>query len=165
MATGMGLEDYRDLARELLLPAEQDATRPSVIIETGRGNIIIELFAQDAPLATQSFLDLADRRFFDGHRWHRVVPAFVIQDGDPRGDGTGGPGYTLRDEVNRRSYERGTVGMARSGPDTGGSQFFITLSPQPHLEGAYTVFGQVVSGLDVMDRITQGDRVRRLRRW
>ncbi len=92
------------------------------------------------------------------------MPNFVIQDGDPRGDGWGGPGVALRDEVNRRRYQRGTVGMALSGPDTGGSQFFITHSPQPHLDGTYTVIGQVTNGLDVVDRTTQGDGIRSVRR-
>ncbi len=161
---GWTVADYRDLARELLLPAERGELTPSIEIVTGRGNIEIELFADDAPQTVRAFLELADRRYFDGHEWHRVVPAFVIQDGDPRGDGTGGPGYTLRDELSRRRYDRGVLGLARGGPDTGGSQFFITLGPQPHLDGAYTLFGRVVSGFDVVDRITYGDRVRRFRR-
>ena len=96
----------------------------------------------------QQFVSLARRGFFNGLAWHRVVPNFVVQDGDPRGDGEGGPGYTIRDELNQRPYLRGTVGMALDGPDTGGSQFFITHSPQPHLDGRYTVFGRVVSGMD-----------------
>ena len=158
------MADYRVMARELLLPAELGEISPSIEIVTGRGNIEIELFAADAPQTVRAFLDLADQRYFDGHAWHRVVPGFVIQDGDSRGDGTGGPGYTLRDEVSRHSYVRGTVGLARSGPDTGGSQFFVTLGPQPHLDGAYTVFGRVISGWDTVDRITYGDIVRRLRR-
>jgi cyclophilin family peptidyl-prolyl cis-trans isomerase len=90
------------------------------------------------------------------------VPDFVVQGGDPRGDGFGGPGYTIRDEINRLRYGRGTVGMALAGPDTGGSQFFITLSPQPHLDGGYTVFGEVESGLDVLDKIEAGDRIEKV---
>jgi cyclophilin family peptidyl-prolyl cis-trans isomerase len=109
-----------------------------------------------------NFLHLVDRRYFDNGRWHRVVPNFVIQDGDPRGDGSGGPGTTIRDEINRRRYDAGTVGMALSGPDTGGSQFFITHSPQPHLDGGYTVFGRLVSGWDVLGLVVQGDRIRRI---
>ena len=92
------------------------------------------------------------------------MPNFVIQDGDPRGDGSGGPGTVIRDEINRRRYDRGALGMALSGPDTGGSQFFITHSPQPHLDGGYTVFGHVVTGWDVLDLIVQGDRIRRIAR-
>ncbi|PYP23377.1 MAG: peptidyl-prolyl cis-trans isomerase, partial [Gemmatimonadetes bacterium] len=101
---------------------------------------------------------------FDGSRWHRVVPNFVAQDGDPRGDGWGGPGFVLRDEVNPIRYDAGTMGMALSGPDTGGSQFFITHSAQPHLDGVYTVFGRVVSGLNVLGAIAQGDRIRSIHR-
>ena len=91
-----------------------------------------------------------------------MVPNFVVQGGDPRGDGSGGPGHAIRDELNRRRYLRGTLGMALSGPDTGGSQFFIAHSPQPHLDGGYTVFGQVIGGADVLDRIVQGDRIVRI---
>ncbi|HSF43323.1 MAG TPA: peptidylprolyl isomerase, partial [Thermoanaerobaculia bacterium] len=97
--------------------------------------------------------------YYDGLTFHRVVPDFVIQGGDPRGDGTGGPGYSIRDEVNRLRYDRGVLGMALAGADTGGSQFFLTLSPQPHLDGGYTVFGEIVSGGEVLDRIRLGDRI------
>jgi cyclophilin family peptidyl-prolyl cis-trans isomerase/HEAT repeat protein len=160
--TGHGMEDYRDLARTLLLPALQGAPAPRVTIETDRGSLVLTLDAADAPLTVQSFLQLVDRRYFDNGRWHRVVPGFVIQDGDPRGDGNGGPGWAIRDEINRQRYDRGAVGMALSGPDTGGSQFFVTDSPQPHLDGVYTVFGHVLQGYDVVDQIVQGDRIRRI---
>ena len=93
------------------------------------------------------------------------MPDFVVQGGDPRGDGEGGPGYTIRDEINQRPYMRGTVGMALDWADTGGSQFFITHSPQPHLDGRYTVFGRVVAGMDVVDRLTQWDMIRSVRVW
>jgi cyclophilin family peptidyl-prolyl cis-trans isomerase len=126
-------------------------------ILTSRGQITIELFPQEAPITVDSFITLARRDFFNGVAFHRVVPNFVIQGGDPRGDGEGGPGYQIRCEINSRPYARGAVGMALSGKDTGGSQFFITHSPQPHLDGGYTVFGQVVSGMDVVDRIMRGD--------
>jgi cyclophilin family peptidyl-prolyl cis-trans isomerase/HEAT repeat protein len=161
--TGMSIGDYRDLARELVLPAER-GIRPGIVIETDVGTIGIELNSADAPRTVQAFLQMVDRRFFDGTAWHRVVPNFVVQGGDPRGDGTGGPGFTLRDEVINTPFDYGSVGLARGGPDTGGSQFFITLSPQPHLEGAYTRFGEVVSGFATLDRITLGDRIRRVRR-
>jgi cyclophilin family peptidyl-prolyl cis-trans isomerase/HEAT repeat protein len=160
--TGRSAEDYRDLARTVLLPALQGGALPQVTIETDRGSIVLLLYAGDAPLTVQNFLRLVDRRYFDGSRWHRVVPNFVIQDGDPRGDGNGGPGWVIRDEINRRRYDRGAVGMALSGPDTGGSQFFITHSPQPHLDGGYTVFGHVIQGYEVLDQIVQGDRIRRI---
>jgi cyclophilin family peptidyl-prolyl cis-trans isomerase len=91
--------------------------------------------------------------------FHRVVPNFVVQGGDPRGDGNGGPGYQIRCEINARRYGRGSLGMALSGKDSGGSQFFITHTPQPHLDGGYTVFGEVVEGMDVVDRVLQGDLI------
>ena len=138
---------------------------PHVYLETDKGTIEIELAVLDAPLTAENFLDLARRGTFSRMAIHRVVPNFVVQAGDTRGDGEGGPGYTLRDELNLRSYLRGTVGMALDGPDTGGSQFFITHSPQPHLDGKYTVFGHVVSGMEVVDRLQQWDVIRRVRTW
>ena len=138
----------------------------AVYIDTDRGTIEIELAVLDAPLTVESFVTLARKGFFDGLSVHRVVPDFVIQTGDPGGDGEGGPGYTIRDEINDRPYLRGTVGMALDlWRDTGGSQFFITHSPQPHLDAKYTVFGRVIGGMDVVDRIQQGDVVRRVRVW
>ena len=133
---------------------------PHALIETDKGTIEIELAILDAPLTVDHFITLARKGYFNGLAIHRVVPDFVVQDGDPRGDGEGGPGYTIRDEINQRPYLRGTVGMALAGRDTGGSQFFITHSPQPHLDARYTVFGHVVSGMDVVDRIAVGDLVR-----
>jgi cyclophilin family peptidyl-prolyl cis-trans isomerase/HEAT repeat protein len=138
---------------------------PHVFIETARGTIEIELAVLDAPQTSMNFMALARKGFFNGLQVHRVVPNFVVQDGDPRGDGEGGPGYTIRDELNDRPYLRGTVGMALDWRDTGGSQFFITHSPQPHLDARYTVFGHVVNGMDVVDRIRQGDVVQRVRVW
>lgn len=162
--TGRSLEDYREIARRLVLPAELDGERPGLLLETDRGSVEIELYAEDAPLTVTAILELVDRGYFNGHRWHRVVPDFVVQDGDPRGDGWGGPGFSMRDEVNRRRYDAGTIGMALSGPDTGGSQFFITLSPQPHLDGIYTVFGTVGVGMDIIQRTVLTDRIRAVRR-
>ena len=135
---------------------------PTLLVVTERGTIELELFAAEAPLTVYNIVSLAERGYFDGQRFHRVVPNFVVQAGDPRGDGNGGPGYAIRDELNRRRYGRGTLGMALSGPDTGGSQFFVTHSPQPHLDGGYTVFGELVGGEDVLDRIVQGDRIVRV---
>ncbi len=135
-------------------------------LETDRGTIQIELAVVDAPLTVENFVTLARRGYFNGLSVHRVVPDFVIQDGDPRGDGEGAPGYTIRDELNQRAYLRGTVGMALDPwPDTGGSQYFIVHSPQPHLDARYTVFGRVVAGMDVVDRIQQWDVIRRVRIW
>jgi cyclophilin family peptidyl-prolyl cis-trans isomerase len=131
-------------------------------IHTTKGRTRIELFPRDAPITVDSFITLARKGYFNGLTFHRVVPNFVIQGGDPRGDGEGGPGYQIRCEVNTRPYTRGAVGMALSGKDTGGSQFFITHSPQPHLDGGYTVFGQVISGMEVVDRISRGDVIRRV---
>jgi cyclophilin family peptidyl-prolyl cis-trans isomerase/HEAT repeat protein len=134
-------------------------------IDTDRGTIQIEFAVIDAPLAVQNFIMLARKGFFDGLAIHRVVPDFVIQGGDPRGDGEGGPGYSIRDELSERAYVRGTVGMALDWADTGGSQFFITHSPQPHLNAKYTVFAKVIAGMDVVDKIEQWDVIRRVRIW
>jgi len=136
-----------------------------VYIETDRGTIVIELAVLDAPLTVENFTTLARKGYFNGLMFHRVVPDFVVQGGDPRGDGEGGPGYTIRDEINERPYLRGTVGMALDWADTGGSQFFITHSPAPHLDAKYTVFGRVTSGMDVVDQIQEGDVIRRVRVW
>ena len=138
---------------------------PHVYIETDHGTIQIELNVVDAPLTSDNFITLARQGFYDGLTFHRVVPNYVIQGGDPRGDSEGGPGYTLRDELNETPYLRGTVGMALDWEDTGGSQFFITHSPQPHLDGRYTAFGRVVAGMDVVDRIEAGDVIRRVLVW
>jgi cyclophilin family peptidyl-prolyl cis-trans isomerase len=138
---------------------------PHAFIETDKGTIEVELSVLDAPLTVENFMTLARKGYFNGLTIHRVVPDFVVQDGDPRGDGEGGPGYTIRDELNERPYLRGTVGMALAGKDTGGSQFFITHSPQPHLDARYTAFGHVVNGMDVVDRLTVGDIVRGVRIW
>ena len=138
---------------------------PTAYIDTPKGTIQIELAILDAPRTVANFMTLVRRNYFRGVQLHRVVPDFVVQDGDPRGDGEGGPGYTIRDEINQRPYLRGTVGMALDWADTGGSQFFITHSPQPHLDGRYTVFGQVVGGMDVVDRLQQWDTIDRIRVW
>lgn len=129
-------------------------------IKMPRGNIELALLAAEAPITTWNFAQLARRKFFDNTSFMRVVPNFVIQGGDPRNDMNGGPGYAIRDEINLQKYTRGAVGMALSGPDTGGSQFFITHSPQPHLDGGYTIFGRVYEGMSgVVDQTERGDRV------
>ena len=138
---------------------------PHVYIETEKGTIEIELDVLDAPITASNFMTLARKGYFDGLSFHRVVPNFVIQGGDPRGDGEGGPGYTIRDELNQEPYLRGTVGMALSWRDTGGSQFFIAHGPQPHLDARYAVFGRVVSGMEVVDAINQWDLIRTIRIW
>lgn len=131
-------------------------------VETPRGTFTIRLLGDAAPMTVMNFVDLAGKHFFNGVAIHRVVPDFVVQDGDPTGTGNGGPGYEIRDENGPLEYGTGTVGMALAGRDTGGSQWFVTHSPQPHLDGIYTIFGQVVSGQDVVERIEQGDRITRV---
>lgn len=150
-----------------------------VHFETDRGEIVAELFEKDAPNTVANFVGLATgtkewtdprtgrkvtRPYYDGLTFHRVVPNFVIQGGCPLGTGTGGPGYRIKCETanNPRRHLRGSLSMAHAGKDTGGSQFFICHSPQPHLDGKHTVFGQVVSGIEVVDAIRAGDRMHRV---
>ena len=160
-ATPRPLSWYEGVVRTIVMPAS--AGRPiGATIHTVRGPIRLELFGADAPITVGNFLSLARSGYYRNTRFHRVVPNFVAQDGDPRDDGNGGPGFAIRDEMNRHRYERGAVGMALSGPDTGGSQYFLTHSPQPHLDGHYTVFGRVIQGFDVLDRIVQGDQIARI---
>jgi cyclophilin family peptidyl-prolyl cis-trans isomerase len=130
-----------------------------VRIETSEGPIDLLLYADEAPLTAANFLMLARSGFFDNQEWARLIPDFVLQGGDPRGDTSGGPGYSIRDELNRHLFLTGTLGMALSGPDTGGSQFYITHSPQPHLDGGYTVFGTVIAGQEVVERLLPGQRI------
>ncbi len=128
-------------------------------IETDRGSIEIELYPQDAPKTVNNFVFLSREGFYDGVIFHRVIADFVIQGGDPTGSGRGGPGYRFEDETsgNPRKHGTGSLSMANAGPNTNGSQFFITHSPQPHLDGKHTVFGQVVKGQEVVDAIRPGD--------
>jgi peptidyl-prolyl cis-trans isomerase B (cyclophilin B) len=134
-------------------------------IDTDRGTMVLELYAEEAPGTVANFEKLANSGFYDGLTFHRVIPDFVIQGGCPRGDGTGGPGYTIKCETegNPRRHERGSLSMAHAGKDTGGSQFFICHSPQPHLDGKHTVFGKVVDGLDVVDAIRRADHMTQVR--
>lgn len=135
-------------------------TPHTATIHMTRGRIELALLTQDAPMTTWNFAQLAKKKFYDNTSFMRVVPNFVIQGGDPRNDMSGGPGYQIRDEINLQKYTRGAVGMALSGPDTGGSQFFITHSPQPHLDGGFTIFGRVYDGMNgVVDQTERGDRV------
>jgi cyclophilin family peptidyl-prolyl cis-trans isomerase/HEAT repeat protein len=157
-------EFYMHAAQHLVARTLAGEPPPQVGILTAHGEIVLDLAAADAPLTVANFLALVENGYYAGTRWHRVVPNFVIQDGDPRGDGLGGPGYVIRDEINPLRYLRGTLGMALSGPDTGGSQFFITHSPQPHLDGGYTVFGSVTAGMDAVDRVLQDEPILGFRR-
>lgn len=126
-------------------------------IKTDKGDIVVELNAQAAPLTVNNFVFLARQHFYDGLPCHRVIQGFVAQCGDPRGDGTGGPGYTIPDEKSPIKHDTGAVAMAKSGPNTAGSQFYITMAPQPSLDGGYTVFGQVIQGQDVVNSLTPRD--------
>jgi peptidyl-prolyl cis-trans isomerase B (cyclophilin B) len=130
-------------------------------IQTDRGDIELELYPQHAPKTVNNFVFLAREGFYDGVTFHRVIDDFVIQGGDPTGTGRGGPGYRFEDEVkgNPLRHETGVISMANAGPNTNGSQFFITHSPQPHLDGRHTVFGKVVGGMDVVNAIRQGDKM------
>jgi HEAT repeat protein/cyclophilin family peptidyl-prolyl cis-trans isomerase len=138
---------------------------PHAYVETSRGVIELELNVVDAPMTSRNFVELARAGFFTGMKIHRVVPTFVVQAGDQRGDGEGGPGYAIPDELNWVPYLRGTIGMALDWRDTAGSQWFIALSPQPHLDGRYTAFARVVNGFDVLDRLSQWDVIDRVRIW
>jgi cyclophilin family peptidyl-prolyl cis-trans isomerase len=133
---------------------------PVVVLETTRGRMVLEVFAREAPVHAANFVGHVRRGFYDGLTWHRVVPNFVIQGGDPIGTGWGNAGYTIRAEINDKRYARGAMGMPRTADfDTGGCQVFITHIPTPHLDGLYTVFAQVVDGFEVIDRIERGDRI------
>jgi cyclophilin family peptidyl-prolyl cis-trans isomerase len=135
---------------------------PTATVVTNRGSFTIQFTPDEAPLTVDNFIQLAKRGYFNGQTIPRVVPNFVVQAGDPRGDQNGGPGYQIRCEINEMPYERAAVGMALSGKDTGGSQWFITHSPQPHLDGGYTVFGRVIRGMEVVDNIVRGDTIQRV---
>jgi cyclophilin family peptidyl-prolyl cis-trans isomerase len=149
--TRLSQSDYDRLARAA------NETLFEAAVRTARGTAVLELDAEEAPMTVESFRALAAKRYFDGIVIHRVVPDFVVQTGDPRGDGSGGPGYAIRDEINALRYARGAVGMALSGPDTGGSQWFVALASQIHLDGGYTVFARVREGLELFDRTEQDD--------
>jgi cyclophilin family peptidyl-prolyl cis-trans isomerase/HEAT repeat protein len=160
--TGLAPAEYREIVERWVLPAVA-GRRPRARIVTKRGVIDLELFSDDAPMTVRNLARLAERGdYFAGQEWPRVVPNFVVQGGDPRGDMSGGPGYSIRDEHNLHRYDRGTLGMALSGPDTGGSQFFIVHSPQPHLDGGYTLFGRVVGGGEIAERILPGEPILRI---
>ena len=133
-------------------------------ITTNKGEIVVDLYAQHAPKTVNNFVFLAREGFYDSVTFHRVISNFVVQGGDPAGTGAGGPGYRFEDEVkdNPMKHETGVLSMANAGPNTNGSQFFITHSPQPHLDGKHTVFGKVVAGMDVVNGIRQGDRMEKV---
>jgi peptidyl-prolyl cis-trans isomerase B (cyclophilin B) len=152
---------------------------PQVTMQTSKGNLVLELAEDDAPNTVANFISLAEKGFYDGLTFHRVIPNFMIQGGCPLGTGTGGPGYVIADEFSpprgrqtsrsvepageaagpRLRHTRGVISMANAGPNTGGSQFFITHVPCPHLDGKHAVFGRITSGMDVVDSIRKGDRI------
>ena len=132
-----------------------------ITMETSKGTIELELYPEHAPITVNNFVFLTQEGFYDGVSFHRVIDNFVIQGGDPTGTGRGGPGYRFADEVygNPLIHKTGWISMANAGPNTNGSQFFITHSPQPHLDGKHTVFGKVTQGMDVVNAIAQGDKM------
>jgi len=131
-------------------------------IETGKGNIVLELFASDVPVTVNNFVFLAREGFYDGTTFHRVIPDFMAQGGDPTGTGTGGPGYSFADEFTEYTHVTGALSMANAGPNTNGSQFFITYTPQHHLDNHHSVFGQLIEGMDVLKALKNGDAVVRI---
>jgi len=141
-------------------------------IQTSKGTVVAELFDEEAPGTVANFEKLANTNFYDGTRFHRVIPNFMVQGGDPLSRdannpraGTGGPGYTIKCETHRNTHKHqaGTLSMAHAGKDTGGSQFFICHSPQPHLDGVHTIFGQLTSGLEIVNRIQKNDVIESIR--
>lgn len=136
-------------------------SNPVVEMKTNKGTMKLELFATDAPGTVENFVSLINKNFYNGLTFHRVINDFMVQGGCPDGNGSGGPGYTIKCETgpNKPKHQRGSLSMAHRGPNTGGSQFFICHSPQPHLDGKHTVFGKVIEGLDVLDAIRQGDKM------
>ncbi len=155
-------------------PMTIDASKSyTATLETAKGDIVLELFAKDAPKTVNNFVFLAREGFYNGVTFHRVIPGFMVQSGDPTGTGSGGPGYSFEDEFspNLRHDSAGIMSMANSGPNTNGSQFFITYAPTPHLDGVHSVFGKIVEGMDVLQSIsardpgsaqTPGDRINRI---
>lgn len=142
--------------------SEAELAGKSIRIETAKGTIEFELFGKDAPKAVSNFIFLANDGFYDGLSFHRRDEGFVIQGGDPSGDGTGGPGYEFEDEEVAKSYDKGIVAMANAGPDTNGSQFFIILEDSPDLPKQYTIFGKVTKGIDVVGKIKIGDKMEKV---
>lgn len=164
---------YETIARSTVPPAhtnfdwellESIRRNPYVTVQTTKGTFTVRLLPDEAPFTCINFASLIEKKFFDGLTFHRVVPNFVIQGGDPRGDGWGGPGYSIRSEFGFEHYTRGTVGVASAGKDTEGCQWFVTHCNTPHLDGRYTIFGKVISGMEVVDAIEVGDTIQAMRR-
>jgi cyclophilin family peptidyl-prolyl cis-trans isomerase len=160
--TQIDRHEYPELWRKELetrAAEEKAANLPKVKISTSQGDIVVALFENEAPIATANFINLVEKKFYDGTKFHRVIAGFMAQGGDPNGDGTGGPGYTIPDECyqsNHRSHFRGSLSMANTGQrDTGGSQFFLTFLPTANLDGKHTVFGRVIEGMDVLAKLVR----------
>ena len=137
--------------------------RYTATIDTNKGKLVLELFAADAPITVNNFVSLARDGFYDGLTFHRIIPGFMAQGGDPTGTGSGGPGYSFEDEFSPKlAHGIGTLSMANSGPNTNGSQFFITYAPQPHLNGRHSVFGQLTEGMDVLQKLENGDTMEKV---
>ena len=137
---------------------------PQVLLKTNKGDILLELYEDEAPNTVANFISLVEKKFYDGLKFHRVIPDFMAQGGDPKGDGSGGPGYTIKcecDRKDRHNHERGVISMAHAGKDTGGSQFFINFVKTPHLDGKHSVFGHVIKGMENVDKLTRGDVIQK----
>ena len=134
----------------------------TAIIETEKGNLVLELFASDVPITVNNFVFLAGEGFYDSTTFHRVIPDFMAQGGDPTGTGRGNPGYSFEDEFTEHTHVVGALSMANSGPNTNGCQFFITYTPQHGLDGKHTVFGQLIEGMEVLEKLTNGDTIKRI---
>ena len=154
------VDKYKELwKKEKAIRDREDKAKdlPKVKLTTSKGDIVIALLENEAPIATANFLDLVEKKYYDGLTFHRVLPGFMAQGGDPKADGSGGPGYTIPDECrqeNRRTHFRGSLSMAKTpDPDTGGSQFFLTFVPTSHLDGKHTVFGRVIEGIEVIPKL------------
>ena len=144
-------------------PMTIDASKQyTATIETEKGDLVLELFASDVPVTVNNFVFLAREGFYDGLKFHRVIPGFMAQGGDPAGTGAGGPGYSFGDEFTEHTHVAGALSMANAGPNTNGSQFFITYTPQHHLDGKHSVFGQLIDGMNVLEAIEQGDIITRI---
>jgi peptidyl-prolyl cis-trans isomerase B (cyclophilin B) len=143
-------------APQMMIDTDRQYT---AVIETERGELVLELFASDVPMTVNNFVFLSREGFYDGTTFHRVIPGFMAQGGDPSGTGAGNPGYSFPDEFTHHAHGTGTLSMANSGPDTNGCQFFITYAPQPHLDGKHSVFGQLTEGMEVLESIESGDTI------
>jgi peptidyl-prolyl cis-trans isomerase B (cyclophilin B) len=161
MLTGViQMPDQQPRSYNSPIPMVIDITKKySAVIKTARGDITLELYPKDAPVTVNNFVSLSRKGFYNGLTFHRVIPGFMAQGGDPSGNGTGGPGYKFQDEISQRTHVTGALSMANAGPNTNGSQFFICYAPQPHLNGKHTVFGQCVRGMDVLTKLVNGDKM------